>query len=137
MCPKFRVKTKEMVKIRKTAVLCQHLRNLKTIFWNMDWMNLQWVSAIQRDNLKFQTTISIENWTGPVVWNLDAFWCYEAKSLKSEQKCSDFGHFIQSEIWTLKNIKGTKSLDFRQKKSVWNLNVCVWILDTFLSTFFI
>ena len=36
--------------------------------------------------------------------------------LKSEQKCSDFGHFFLSEIRTFKNPNGTKSLDFRQKK---------------------
>ena len=36
--------------------------------------------------------------------------------LKFEQKRSDFGHFFLSEIETLKNPNGTKSLDFRQKK---------------------
>ena len=50
--------------------------------------------------------------------------------LKSEQKCLDFGHFFLSEIWTLENPNGTKSLDFKQKKmsEIWMFVFRFWTL---------
>ena len=51
----------------------------------------------------------------------------------SEIQTKTFEYRTLFSVWNpnSKNPNGAKSLDFRQKKSVWDLNICVWILDTF------